>query len=171
MENQTEKQTTTSCQENSKDTSTQSKTKKTKVHKQSEKYPFKSMYKEGYINAGNYIAELIFKKRSEAFNSGKNAEQFWLTGNRLHGAYKGEVIAANKLLKKYHVLSVAQAIQSNRAKYILKLSKKENIKKLTPIIEYYERQRKDTELLESEQEKIEVSKPFGNKKKNILKDL
>lgn len=171
MENRTNKKQTKSCQENSKGTSTQLKTRKTKVHKQSEKYPFKSIYKEGYINAGNYIAELIFKKRSEVFNSGKNPEQFWLTGNRLHGAYKGEVIAANKLLKKYNVVSISRAIQSIQAKYILKLSSKKNIEKLTPIIEYYEKKLKDRELLQSEKGKSEVSRPFGKTKKNILKDL
>lgn len=128
------------------------------------------MHKAGYVTPGNYIAELIFQKRNEYFNSGKNAESFWLQGNKLHGAYKGEVIAANKLLKDYHADSVIKAIKSPQAKFILKLSKKENRDKLIPIIEKFEKERKETEIVISENNKTEVSKPFGHGR-NILKGL
>jgi len=143
---------------------------KQRVAQCTEKTPYKSMHKAGYVTPGNYIAELIFQKRNEYFNSGKNAESFWLQGNKLHGAYKGEVIAANKLLKDYHADSVIKAIKSPQAKFILKLSKKENRDKLIPIIEKFEKERKETEIVISENNKTEVSKPFGYGR-NILKGL
>tara|TARA_R100000005_G_C4978127_1_gene188801 strand:- start:216 stop:713 length:498 start_codon:yes stop_codon:yes gene_type:complete len=152
-------------------TSTKSgQTSKQRIAKCTDKTPFKSIHKAGYVTPGNYIAELIFQKRNEHFNSGKNAESFWLKGNKLHGAYKGEVIAANKLLKDYHADSVIKAIRSPQAKFILKLSKKENRNKLIPIIEKFEKERKEKEIVASDNTKVEISKPFSQGK-NILKGL
>lgn len=141
--------------------------KPNKKNECTEKTPFKSRYKEGYITPSNYLAELIFEKRNEHFNSGKCAESFWVTGNKLHGAYKGQVIHAAKLLKTYNVDSVAKAIKSPEAKYILKLQDK----KLISIIEKFEKNRIDRELLESYNTTEELAKPFRSSKKNILKDL
>jgi hypothetical protein len=129
--------------------------------------PFKSKYKEGYITPANFLAESIFEKRNEFFNSGKCPERFWVTGNKLHGAYKGQVIAASKLLKKYHVDSIIKALKSNDAKFIFKLQDK----KLEPIIQTIENSRVEKEVLDSYNTPSEVSKPFRNTKKNILKDL
>ena len=152
-------------------TSTKSdKTGRNKANKKnecSEKTPFKSKYKEGYITPSNYLAELIFEKRNEHFNSGKNPERFWVTGNKLHGSYKGQVIAAAKLLKKYNVDSIAKAIRSKEAKYILKIQDK----KLIPIIEKFEKNRVDRQLDQSYNTTEEVSKPFRSGRKNILKGL
>lgn len=152
-------------------TSTKSETsarqKPNKKNECSEKTPFKSKYKEGYITPSNYLAELIFEKRNECFNSGKCPERFWTTGNKLHGAYKGQVIAAAKLLKKYHVESIIDAIKSKEAKYILKFQDE----KLIPIIEKFEKNRVDKQLTESYNTTEEVAKPFRSGKKNILKDL
>lgn len=141
--------------------------KPNKKNECSEKTPFKSKYKEGYITPSNYLAELIFEKRNECFNSGKCSERFWVTGNKLHGAYKGQVIAAAKLLKTYHVDCIVEAIKSNEAKYILKFQDK----KLIPIIEKFEKNRVDKQLIESYNTTEEVAKPFRSGKKNILKDL
>ena len=110
---------------------------------------------------------MIFEKRNENFNSGKNAERFWVTGNKLHGSYKGQVIAAAKLLKKYNVDSIAKAIRSKEAKYILKFQDK----KLVPIIEKFEKNRVDRQLDQSYNTTEEVSKPFRSGRKNILKGL
>lgn len=130
--------------------------------------PFKSKYKEGYITPSNYLAELIFTKRNEAFNSGKCPERFWTQDNKLHGAYKGQVIAAARLLKKYNVDSISSAINCPEAKFILKLQDK----KLIPLIEKFESTRVDKTLEESYNVVMEVSKPFAQtKKQNILKDL
>lgn len=150
-------------------TSTKSdkKRKPKKPNNCTEKTPFKSKYKEGYITPSNFLAEMIFEKRNEAFNSGKCPERFWVTGNKLHGAYKGQVIAAAKLLKEYHVDSIIKALKSPEAKYILKIQDK----KLQPIIEKFEKNRLDKHLTESYNTTEGISKPFRGKHRNILKDL
>lgn len=132
-----------------------------------DKTPFKSKYKEGYITPANFIAEMIFEKRNEFFNQGKCPERFWIKDNKLHGAYKGQVIAASKLLKKYNADSIIKALKSDDAKFIFKAQDK----KLEPIIKKFEDLRVDKELLKSYNVEKEVSKPFNGGKKNILKDL
>ena len=141
-------------------------TRSSRVQEQSDKYPFKSQYKEGYVNAGNYLTELIFQKRSQHFNSGKEPERFWVTGNRLHGAYKGQVIQANRLLKKYDVRAVSAALKEPDAKFIFKLQDK----KLIPIIERCQQHVKDVEFVEAEEPR-EVSESFGKKKRNLFGEL
>ena len=132
-----------------------------------DKTPFKSKYKEGYITPSNYLAELIFEKRNEAFNSGKCPERFWTKDSKLHGAYKGQVIAAAKLLKNYHADSIIKALKSPEAKYILKIQDK----KLVPIVEKFEKNRVDKQLDESYNTTEEIAKPFRSKGKNVFKDL
>jgi len=141
--------------------------KQKKANECTDKTPFKSKYKEGYITPSNYLAELIFEKRNEAFNSGKCPERFWTTDSKLHGAYKGQVIAAARLLKNYHADSIIKALKSTEAKYILKIQDK----KLIPIIEKFEKNRVDKQLDQSYNTTEEVAKPFRSKKKNVLKDL
>lgn len=43
---------------------------------QSEKFPFKSLYKEGYVSTPNYIAELIFQRRAH-FSKKALPQSFW----------------------------------------------------------------------------------------------
>jgi len=125
---------------------------------QSETHPFKSKFKGGYVTPPNYLAELIFEKRSCHFNSGRNPEQFWLTGSKLHGAYKGQVIQASRLLKKYRVQCVSEALKSPDAKFIFKLQDK----RLIPIIERLERRFGEKVLTQTKQPEVqEVSKPFS----------
>ena len=143
------------------------KRKQKKANECTDKTPFKSKYKEGYITPSNYLAELIFDKRNEAFNSGKCPERFWTTDSKLHGAYKGQVIAAARLLKNYHADSIIKALKSPEAKYIFKIQDK----KLIPIIEKIEKNRVDSQLDQSYNTTEEVAKPFRSKKKNVLKDL
>jgi hypothetical protein len=146
---------------------THSKRRTTREHPQSETHPFKSKFKGGYITPPNYLAELIFEKRSNHFNSGRNPEQFWLTGNRLNGAYKGQVIQASRLLQRYRVQCVSQALQSPEARFIFKLQDK----KLIPIIERFERSYADRVLIQAQDSQgQEISKPFG-KGKNKMKGL
>jgi len=150
--------------------STQSKTDSREQNKPkecSEQTPFKSKYKEGYITPANFLAESIFEKRNEFFNSGKCPERFWVTGNKLHGSYKGQVIAASRLLKKYNIDSVIKALKSIDAKFIFKLQDK----KLDPIIEKFDKERLDKSFDSSYDKSEELSKPFRQNKRNILKDL
>jgi hypothetical protein len=151
--------------------SEKSKKRKTRVCNYSEKTPYKSMHKAGYVTAGNYIAELIFQKRNEFFNSGKNAESFWLKGNKLHNAYKGEVIAANKLLKEFKPEAIIQAIKSPEAKFILKLSKKDNREKLIPIIRKFQDKIKATEFQKNEKKQNTKHMKSFSKHKNVLEGL
>jgi hypothetical protein len=141
--------------------------KQKKNNQCTDKTPFKSKYKEGYVTSANYIAELIFEKRNETFNSGKCPERFWTKDNKLHGAYKGQVIAAAKLLKIYHADSIIKALKSPEAKYILKLQDK----KLLPIIEQLEKTRVDKQLDPSYNRTEEIAKPFRSNKKNVFKGL
>lgn len=141
--------------------------KQNKPKECTEKTPFKSKYTEGYITPANFLAETIFEKRNEFFNNGKCPERFWVTGNKLHGAYKGQVIAASKLLKKYNADSIIKALKSDEAKFIFKLQDK----KLDQIVQKFENTRVDKKLTESYNTTDQVSKPFRSGKKNILKDL
>lgn len=143
------------------------KRKQNKAKECTDATPFKSKYKEGYITASNYLAELIFEKRNETFNSGKCAERFWTKDSKLHGAYKGQVIAAARLLKKYNADSIIKALKSPEAKYILKIQDT----KLIPIIEKFEKNRVDKKLDESYNRTEGLAKPFRSNKKNVFKDL
>lgn len=142
------------------------KRQRTSISSASEKRPYKSIYKEGYVTPANYITELVFEKRNEAFNSGKCPESFW-TDPKYTGPYKGQVIQAGKLLQKYKASWIIKAIKAPEAKYIHKLQDK----KLIPIIEKFEKQ--DKELAFEESKTIIDSKPvkafgFG---KNKLRGL
>ena len=143
-------------------------TKSVKVYQYSKKTPYKSIYKEGYVTPSNYIAEIIFKKRSEYFNQGRIPERFWAKGSKLHGAYKGEVIAAAKLLKNYSAEAIIMAINSPDSKYILKISTKEHREKIIPIIEKYEKQILQKEFKPSLQQDIPTHlKAFGTGKNKL----
>jgi hypothetical protein len=111
------------------------------------------MFKQGYVTPANYITELVFNKRHEAFNSGRCPESFW-TNPKYTGPYKGQVIQAGRLLKKYNADCIIKAIQSKEAKFIHKLQDK----KLIPIIERLEKQRKDVSFEKSEE--VKENKPM-----------
>jgi hypothetical protein len=111
------------------------------------------MFKQGYVTPANYITELVFNKRHEAFNSGRCPESFW-TNQKYTGPYKGQVIQAGRLLKKYNADCIIKAIKSKEAKFIHKLQDK----KLIPIIERLEKQRKDVSFEKSEE--VKENKPM-----------
>ena len=148
-------------------TKSESRKKPNKRNEYTEKTPFKSKYKEGYVTPANFLAETIFEKRNEYFNSGKCPERFWTTGNKLHGAYKGQVIAAAKLLKKYNCDSIIKALKSEDGKFILKIQDP----RLVPIIEKFEKNRVDKTLNQSYNTTESISKPFRSGRKNILRKL
>ena len=131
----------------------------------SEKRPYKSFFKEGYVTEANYIVELIFKKRFEQLSNESCPQRFW-NNDAQKGPYRGQIVAANRLLKKYHGVSIIKAIQSPRAKYIFKLQDP----KLKPIIESFEANYTETEVVPTEKKETKHMKPFG-KSKNRLSDL
>lgn len=126
---------------------------------------YKSIYREGYVTEACYIVELLFSKRSEVFNSGRYPESFWNT-KAYKGQFTGQIIQANKLLKKYSGLSIISALKSPKAKGVIKLQDS----KLIPIIEEFEKNKVDTTIVHKEEIKTEVAKPFGNRT-NRLADL
>lgn len=132
---------------------------------QSEKRPYKSFFKEGYVTEANYIVELIFKKRFEELSKESCPQKFWNDDSQ-KGPYRGQIIAASRLLKKYHGSSIIKAIKSPKAKYIFKLQDP----KLKPIIESFESTYKETEVIKTEKKETKHMKPFG-KSKNRLSDL
>lgn len=129
---------------------------------QSETRPYKSIFKEGYIMPGPYIAELIFKKRAEFFNSGRCPESFW-NEPKYQGAYRGQVIQAARLLQKYPADVIINAITGKEGKYILKLQDK----KLIPILDKLMKVRKDKVFEESKEEEVKISKPFSTGKNKL----
>jgi hypothetical protein len=133
---------------------------------QTETRPYKSIYKEGYVTEANYITEVIFKKRSEKFDSGKLPENFWQSAKH-KGAYTGQLIQASRLLKKYKGKSIIDAINCPRASYIFKLQDK----KLVPLIEEFEKINIDKviETTETVEYVKRVTPTFG--KKNRLGGL
>ena len=131
----------------------------------SDSRPYKSIYKEGYITKGAYISEIIFEKRSIAFNSGKLPENFW-NDKKYTGQFKGQVIAANRLLKKYRDSSIIKALRDSRANFILKLQNE----KLVPLIEEYEKNYKEKEITKEEKIMEKPRKPLS-KKKNLFGEL
>lgn len=122
----------------------------------SNKRPYKSLFKEGYVTPANYITELVFQKRNEAFNSGRCPESFW-TDPKYTGPYKGQVIQAGKLLKKYKANWIIKAIKCKEAKYIHKLQDK----KLIPIIKKIERDDKNLTFEKSDNKTSKPIKAFG----------
>lgn len=136
-----------------------SKTASTKSQKNS----YKSIYKEGYVTEASYIVELLFEKRAEIFNSGKYPESFW-NHPKYKGQFTGQIIQANKLLKKYSGVSIIQALKTTKG--IIKLQDE----KLIKAIELCEKNKKDSEFKQAEEAPKEVAKAFGSKR-NILRDL
>jgi len=108
---------------------------------------------------------LIFQKRSIAFNSGKLPENFW-NDKKYTGQFKGQVIAANRLLKTYRDSSIIKALQDSRANFILKLQNA----KLIPLIKEYEANHKEKELIKEEKIMEKPRKPLS-KKKNMFGEL
>ena len=129
---------------------------RTSTNSASDKKPYKSIFKEGYVTPANYITELVFQKRNEAFNSGSCPESFW-TDPKYTGPYKGQVIQAGRLLKKYKASWIIKAVKSKEAKYIHKLQDK----KLIPIIEKFEKSDKDLTFEKSEAIINKPIKAFG----------
>lgn len=121
---------------------------------QTDKRPHKSLYKGGYVTSADYICELIFKIRAEIFKT-VYPESFWNTG-KFKGQYVGQKIQASKLLKKYSPASIIRAVKQVRP---VKL----NDPKLKPVIEKFERQQSEREIV-----KIEP-KPINNAPKRKTK--
>lgn len=130
---------------------------------QTSEKPYKSLCSDLYVDASNYLAELVCRKKQESENTGALPIKFW-NHPKFKNLYIREVSQAKNLLKIYSELAIINAIQSPQARYIKSLRNK----KLIPIIE------KET-LLIKEKQFVEESSSEANKprqsnlgKKNIL---
>lgn len=117
------------------------------------------------ITDANKLCEKIFQKRAEKNNEGKLPDKFWKM-EKYKGSYTGQIVAANRLLKKYSMLAICRALDSKDAKYILSLTNK----KLIPIIERMQSQIKDSVFEESKKEDI-LPKRKKTGKKNLWSQL
>mgnify|MGYP006899557391 CR=1 FL=1 len=122
-----------------------------------EKHPYKSNAADFYVDAPNYLAELICKKKHEDENTGALPRLFWRLPS-FKNLYIREVSQAKNLLKSYDEKSVIQAMKSPKAKWIRSLRNKN----LLPIIKEFEATREQTEFCAITQEfKIKRKKQFG----------
>lgn len=134
------------------------------------------MYKAGYVNTQNYIAELIITKRNEFYNNGRSAESFWnQESNR--GGYRRLLAQINRMLKLYSANSIIKAIQSSKCVRKIHYYYKWDDKKFTQKnkqffakIEEFEKNATEKEMVRSYNKDVVVGKKFGSVK-NVFKDL
>ncbi len=131
---------------------------------QSDKRPFKSLFKEGYVTEADYIAELLFKRRGEV---SKNSlpQSFWNVP-KFRQQYVGQIVHINKMLKEYSVAVLIKAVTDS--KYALSITNKE-IKRLADIYREEEKHRDKVFEAKTEEVKKAPSVTFG--KPNRLGEL
>ena len=131
-----------------------------------DKHPYKSNAADFYVDAANYLAELICKKKHEDENTGALPRFFWRS-DTFKNLYIREVSQAKNLLKKYDQKSIVQAMKSPKAKWIRSLRNKN----LLPIIKEFEKTKEETEFCAVSQEfKVKRKQQFSTYK-NPLKGL
>ncbi len=131
---------------------------------QSDKRPFKSLFKEGYVTEADYIAELLFKRRGEV---SKNSlpQSFWNVP-KFRNQYVGQIVHINKMLKEYSVSVLIKAVTD--AKYALSITNKE-IKRLADI--YNEEEKKRDKVFEVKTEEVKKAPSITFGKPNRLGEL
>lgn len=116
----------------------------------SDKYP--SKYSNGkFVSAAQYIAEMVCERIAKKDKKDLHY-RFWLS-EEWEKEYKGQITAANKLLKKYSAKGIINGLLSTKGLKIYSL----RAPHLIAIIE--------------ESEKILLSKPSITKQKNIDRNL
>lgn len=95
-----------------------------------ESKPYKSLCSDLYVDAPNFIAEMVCRRKQEKENSGSLPIKFW-NHPKYKNLYIREVSQARNLLKKYPPLAIIKALEDYRSRYILSLRNKN----LIPIIE------------------------------------
>lgn len=124
--------------------------------------PYKSLCSDLYIDASNYLAELMCQKKQEKENAGALPIKFW-NSPKYKNLYIREVSQAKNLLKTYPELAIIRAVQSKDAWFIKSLRNKN----LIPIIEKEVPKIKDHGFVEEETE-ITPPKQVKPTKKNII---
>lgn len=124
--------------------------------------PYKSLCSDLYVDAPNYLAELVCKRKQEKENSGALPIKFWNHPN-YKNLYIREVSQAKILLKKYQAKAIIEALNRWESKYILSLRNK----KLIPLIEECSLRINESEFIQEETSEFIKPKVLPNKK-NII---
>lgn len=130
-----------------------------------ESKPFKSLCSELYVDAPNYLAEVVCRRKQEKDNTGTLPLKFW-NHPKYKNLYIREVSQARNLLKKYPVTAILKALEDWDARFIMSLRNKNLIKvieKVLPTITV-------GEFIEESTQVEVTSKPLPQKQ-NILKQL
>lgn len=109
-----------------------------------------------YVDAPNYLAELICKKKFEDEGIGALPQFFWRLP-KFKNLYVREITQAKNLIKLYDQRSIVQAMKSWKASNIRSLRNKN----LIPIIEDFEKLVSHTEFHVETQTFKTHSKPFS----------
>jgi hypothetical protein len=136
-----------------------------KTDKRTDEKPYKSLCSELYVDAPNYIAELVCKRKQEKEGQGTLPIKFW-NHPKYKNLYIREVSQARNLLKSYSEIAIIKSLEDYRSKFILSLRNK----RLIPIIEEYNKQIGQKSFTEETDTVIVISKPLPNKT-NILRRL
>lgn len=136
-----------------------------KTDKRTDEKPYKSLCSELYVDAPNYIAELVCKRKQEKEGQGTLPIKFW-NHPKYKSLYIREVSQARNLLKSYSEIAIIKSLEDYRSKFILSLRNK----RLIPIIEEYNKQVGQKSFTEETENIIIVSKPMPSKT-NILRKL
>lgn len=132
-----------------------------------DKKPYKSTYSDLYVDAPNYLAELVCQKYATQNNFGKLPQYFWRMP-KFTKKYQMEVSQARKLLKEFAAGAIIAALNAPASKFITSLRNK----KLMPIIQQCQNRVKDVEFIPSIKEDTVDSvsrQTFSNK--NNLRNL
>lgn len=128
-----------------------------------EQKPYKSLCSDLYVDAANYLAELVCRRKQEKENSGSLPIKFW-NHPKYRTLYVREVSQARNLLKIYSPLAIIDALSDYRSRFILSLRNK----KLIKVIEEYQKKIPDSQFTESNvTEEVTKVTPLPSKK-NIL---
>lgn len=125
---------------------------------QSEKRPFKSLYKEGYVTGPNYLCELIFQRRGE-FDKNAVPQSMW-NSPKFKQQYVGQIVHINKLLKEYEISTLITAFNATR---VLSVT---NPKYLEKVKEIHAAKANKTKIIEqtSLDQEVKPKTAFGTKK-------
>lgn len=125
--------------------------------------PYKSLCSDLYMDAPNYLAELVCRRKQEKENSGSLPIKFW-NHPKYRDLYIREVSQARVLLRTYSSTAIIEALSDYRSRFILSLRNK----KLIRVIEEYQKKVPESKFTESQpiEEATKIA-PLPSKK-NIL---
>lgn len=146
------------------------------IHKRSKGKPYKSPSTGQACDAAQYVAELMCIRKSEKQNIGNLGYKFW---NKSHkDSYKGQIVAAKRLMKEFGEKTVISFINSPKGKNIYSLGFFTPLDFVTEAIAKYKISfdKEQSKIPEQQEEEKPIiidkapPKPFSTKK-NILSKI